>query len=195
MVGKQRAAAACRTSVISMSLKTGIVGLPNVGKVNLLKYPSQERLLLILCSEWHAGEFPPESFSPLQSTLFNAICENGKAQAANFPFCTIEPNVGIVAVPDHRLEVLSNISKSKAIVPTSVEFVDIAGLVKGASKGEGLGNQFLANIRECDALAQVNHTIHICGKCCCSSGCNVILSRSLMPALLNVTYGAGGQVF
>ena len=96
----------------------------------------------------------------MQSTLFNAICENGKAQAANFPFCTIEPNVGIVAVPDPRLETLSNISKSKAIVPTSVEFVDIAGLVKGASKGEGLGNQFLANIRECDALAQVQSLAH-----------------------------------
>ena len=77
----------------------------------------------------------------MQSTLFNALCENGKAQAANFPFCTIEPNVGVVAVPDERLQLLSVLNKSVATVPTSVEFVDIAGLVKGASKGEGLGNK------------------------------------------------------
>lgn len=119
-----------------MGLKTGIVGLPNVGK----------------------------------STMFNALCENAKAQAANFPFCTIEPNVGIVAVPDSRLALLSNISGSLKTVPTSVEFVDIAGLVKGASKGEGLGNQFLANIRECDSIVQVvrcfedGDVIHVAGK-------------------------------
>ena len=112
---------------------------------------------------------PPPSPFP-QSTLFNAITESGKAQAANFPFCTIEPNVGTVAVPDPRLAVLSSLSGSKAIIPTSVEFVDIAGLVKGASKGEGLGNQFLANIRECDAVVQVvrcfedDDVIHVAGK-------------------------------
>ena len=83
------------------------------------------------------------------------MCKNGKAQAANFPFCTIEPNVGVVAVPDSRLQVLTDLSSSKATVSTAVEFVDIAGLVKGASKGEGLGNQFLANIRECDSIVQV----------------------------------------
>lgn len=90
-----------------------------------------------------------------KSTLFNAVVANAKAQAANFPFCTIEPNVGIVAVPDERLQVLSDISSSAEIVPARVEFVDIAGLVKGASKGEGLGNQFLANIREVDAIIHV----------------------------------------
>ena len=133
-------------SVLARGLKTGIVGLPNVGK----------------------------------STLFNAICENGKAQAANFPFCTIEPNVGVVAVPDERLSLLSEISKSQAIVPTSVEFVDIAGLVKGASKGEGLGNQFLANIRECDAVVHVvrcfddENVIRVSGKVVASEDASVI---------------------
>lgn len=123
-------------STTAMGLKTGIVGLPNVGK----------------------------------STMFNALCENAKAQAANFPFCTIEPNVGIVAVPDERLDELCKISGSLRTVPTAVEFVDIAGLVKGASKGEGLGNQFLANIRECDSLVQVvrcfedGDVIHVAGK-------------------------------
>ncbi|MBX2865801.1 MAG: redox-regulated ATPase YchF [Leptolyngbyaceae cyanobacterium MAG.088] len=90
-----------------------------------------------------------------KSTLFNALVENAKAQAANFPFCTIEPNVGVVAVPDPRLAVLTEISKSENTVPARIEFVDIAGLVKGASKGEGLGNQFLANIREVDAIVHV----------------------------------------
>ncbi len=90
-----------------------------------------------------------------KSTLFNALTATAQAQAANYPFCTIEPNVGRVAVPDRRLEVLATIGKSAKIVPTSLEFVDIAGLVRGASKGEGLGNQFLANIREVDAIIHV----------------------------------------
>lgn len=104
-----------------MGFKTGIVGLPNVGK----------------------------------STLFNALTRTAAAQAANFPFCTIEPNTGEVNVPDERLDSLAEIASSKEIIPTRMTFVDIAGLVKGASKGEGLGNQFLANIRECDAIAHV----------------------------------------
>ena len=103
-----------------MSLKCGIVGLPNVGK----------------------------------STLFNCI-SSGKAQSANFPFCTIEPNRGSTNVPDKRLEVLSEICKPQRTIPATVDIVDIAGLVKGASHGEGLGNQFLANIRECDAILHV----------------------------------------
>jgi GTP-binding protein YchF len=104
-----------------MGFRTGIVGLPNVGK----------------------------------STLFNALTRTAAAQAANYPFCTIEPNVGEVAVPDARLDRLAALAKSKAIIPTRMTFVDIAGLVKGASRGEGLGNQFLANIREVDAIAHV----------------------------------------
>src|SRR5712692_9434625 len=90
-----------------------------------------------------------------KSTLFNALTQTAAAQAANYPFCTIEPNVGEVAVPDPRLEALARLAKSEAIVPTRLSFVDIAGLVRGASKGEGLGNQFLANIREVDAIAHV----------------------------------------
>src|SRR5215211_4713310 len=90
-----------------------------------------------------------------KSTLFNALTETAAAQAANYPFCTIEPNVGEVAVPDPRLDVLAKFAKSAATVPTRLSFVDIAGLVRGASKGEGLGNQFLANIREVDAIAHV----------------------------------------
>jgi GTP-binding protein YchF len=104
-----------------------------------------------------------------KSTLFNALVANAKAEAANFPFCTIEPNVGVVSVPDERLQVLAKLSSSVDIVPTRIEFVDIAGLVKGASKGEGLGNQFLANIREVDAIAHVvrcfddDDIIHVSG--------------------------------
>jgi ribosome-binding ATPase YchF (GTP1/OBG family) len=88
-----------------------------------------------------------------KSTLFNALTETAAAQAANYPFCTIEPNVGEVAVPDPRLARLATLAKSAEIIPTRLTFVDIAGLVRGASKGEGLGNQFLANIREVDAIA------------------------------------------
>ncbi|MDX2215150.1 MAG: redox-regulated ATPase YchF [Oculatellaceae cyanobacterium bins.114] len=104
-----------------------------------------------------------------KSTLFNAVVANAKAQAANFPFCTIEPNTGVVAVPDERLNVLAKISGSAETIPARVEFVDIAGLVKGASKGEGLGNQFLANIREVDAIVHVvrcfenDDIIHVAG--------------------------------
>ena len=90
-----------------------------------------------------------------KSTLFNALTETAAAQAANYPFCTIEPNVGEVAVPDKRLDTLAALAKSAQIVPTRLTFVDIAGLVRGASKGEGLGNQFLGNIREVDAIAHV----------------------------------------
>ena len=104
-----------------MGFRTGIVGLPNVGK----------------------------------STLFNALTRTAAAQAANFPFCTIEPNVGEVSVPDPRLGQTGRDAKSKEVIPARMTFVDIAGLVKGASKGEGLGNQFLANIREVDAIAHV----------------------------------------
>ena len=90
-----------------------------------------------------------------KSTLFNAVTRTRKAQAANYPFCTIDPNLGIVTVPDSRLDVLSKISHSKKLVPAAIEFVDIAGLVKGASAGEGLGNQFLSHIREVNAIVQV----------------------------------------
>ena len=90
-----------------------------------------------------------------KSTLFNALTETQAAQAANYPFCTIEPNVGQVAVPDERLDKIAAIARSAKIVPTQLAFVDIAGLVKGASQGEGLGNQFLGNIREVDAIVHV----------------------------------------
>lgn len=105
-----------------------------------------------------------------KSTLFNALTATKNAQSANYPFCTIEPNVGVVTVPDERLQVLSDLCKAKDIIPTVIEFVDIAGLVKGASNGEGLGNQFLHNIREVDAIIQVvrcfddENTIHVAGK-------------------------------
>lgn len=104
-----------------------------------------------------------------KSTLFNAI-SNNKAEAANFPFCTIEPNVGVITVPDERLHILEELVNPQKVLPTTIEFVDIAGLVKGASKGEGLGNQFLANIREVDAIAHVvrcfadDNIVHVEGK-------------------------------
>jgi GTP-binding protein YchF len=104
-----------------------------------------------------------------KSTLFNAL-SNNKAEAANFPFCTIEPNVGVISVPDDRLKILEGLVNPQKVLPTTFEFVDIAGLVKGASKGEGLGNQFLANIREVDAIAHVvrcfenENIIHVDGK-------------------------------
>src|SRR3954469_5640402 len=103
-----------------------------------------------------------------KSTLFNCL-SNAKAQAANFPFCTIEPNMGIITVPDERMTKLSDIVKPQNIVPTTVEIVDIAGLVKGASKGEGLGNKFLGNIRECNAILHVlrcfddDNVVHVDG--------------------------------
>jgi len=108
-------------TTVHRKLRSGIVGLPNVGK----------------------------------STLFNALTESDSAAAANFPFCTIEPNHGVVSVPDPRLAVLSDISGSQTTLPAALEFVDIAGLVQGASKGEGLGNKFLANIRECELIVHV----------------------------------------
>src|SRR3954469_5050386 len=90
-----------------------------------------------------------------KSTLFNAVTRTRKAEAANYPFCTIDPNVGIVTVPDARLEVLAKIARTAVLIPAAVEFVDIAGLVKGAAQGEGLGNKFLNHIREVDAIIQV----------------------------------------
>lgn len=105
-----------------------------------------------------------------KSTLFNALTSTSNAQSANYPFCTIEPNIGVVTVPDERLFILQDLVKTTKVIPTAIEFVDIAGLVKGASKGEGLGNQFLANIRETDAIIEVvrcfddPNTIHVTGK-------------------------------
>src|SRR5688500_4480238 len=104
-----------------------------------------------------------------KSTLFNSI-SNNKAEAANFPFCTIEPNVGIISVPDPRLKTLEELVNPQRVLPTTIEFVDIAGLVKGASKGEGLGNQFLANIREVNAIVHVvrcfenDNIVHVDGR-------------------------------
>jgi len=105
-----------------------------------------------------------------KSTLFNALTSSKKAESANYPFCTIEPNKGVVIVPDERLQILQKLVKTNVVIPTAVEFYDIAGLVKGASKGEGLGNQFLGHIREVDAIIQVvrcfedENTIHVAGK-------------------------------
>lgn len=135
-----------------MKLRTGIVGMPNVGK----------------------------------STLFNALTETQGAEAANYPFCTIEPNQGVVEVPDVRLKVLGDLNKSVKVVPATLEFVDIAGLVKGASTGEGLGNQFLANIRECDAITHVvrcfvdENVVHVvCGAAFLSM---LLPARHALPA-------------
>jgi ribosome-binding ATPase len=119
-----------------MSLKTGIVGLPNVGK----------------------------------STLFNALTESRNAEASNYPFCTIEPNMGTIIVPDKRMDEMLRMYNSKKVVPSTIEFVDIAGLVKGASKGEGLGNQFLSHIKEIDAIIHIvrcfedDNVIHVNNK-------------------------------
>ena len=105
-----------------------------------------------------------------KSTLFNALTSGANAESANYPFCTIEPNVGVVNVPDERLWILKDLAKTNVVIPTAIEFVDIAGLVKGASKGEGLGNQFLGHIREVDAIIQVvrcfidENTVHVAGK-------------------------------
>src|SRR5512134_1741018 len=105
-----------------------------------------------------------------KSTLFNALTRTRKAEAANYPFCTIEPNVGVVTVPDPRLEPLARVSKTGTIVPAAVEFVDIAGLVRGASQGEGLGNKFLQHIREVDAIVEVvrcfedKDVVHVAGR-------------------------------
>jgi hypothetical protein len=140
-----------------MSLKCGIVGLPNVGK----------------------------------STLFNALTKAGIA-AENYPFCTIEPNVGVVELPDPRLQALSGIVKPERIVPAIVEFVDIAGLVAGASKGEGLGNQFLAHIRETDAIVNVvrcfddENVIHVAGKVDPISDIEVIQTELCLADLTTV---------
>jgi len=120
-----------------------------------------------------------------KSTLFNALTRTTAAQAANFPFCTIEPNVGEVAVPDARLDTLAEIAKSKSIIPTRMTFVDIAGLVKGASKGEGLGNQFLANIREVDAIAHVLR---------CFEGDVTPVEGSIDPIRDAETDGEGGSI-
>src|SRR3982075_3555203 len=140
-----------------MSLKCGIVGLPNVGK----------------------------------STLFNALTKAG-IPAENYPFCTIEPNVGMVEVPDSRLAALAAIVKPERVVPATVEFVDIAGLVAGASKGEGLGNQFLAHIREVDAIAHVvrcfenDDIIHVAGKIDPASDIEVINTELALADLDSV---------
>ena len=140
-----------------MSLKCGIVGLPNVGK----------------------------------STLFNALTKAGIA-AENYPFCTIEPNVGIVEVPDPRLDALAAIVKPQRVLPAAVEFVDIAGLVAGASKGEGLGNKFLANIRETDAIAHVvrcfddPNVVHVSGKVDPISDIEVINTELALADLASV---------
>lgn len=144
-----------------MSIRCGIVGLPNVGK----------------------------------STLFNALTQAQNAAAANYPFCTIDPNVGMVPVPDARLNALSEIVHPERIVPATVEFVDIAGLVAGASKGEGLGNQFLSHIREVDAIAHVvrcfesSDIVHVAGKVDPLSDIEVIDTELALADLATVEKG------
>lgn len=138
-----------------MSLKIGIVGLPNVGK----------------------------------STLFNALLKKSQALSANYPFATIEPNVGIVPVPDHRLDELAKLYNPPSIVPATIEFVDIAGLVKNASKGEGLGNQFLSHIREVDAIVHVlrefgdDNVIHVEGRVNPTEDMQIITTELLLADL------------
>jgi GTP-binding protein YchF len=144
-----------------MSIRCGIVGLPNVGK----------------------------------STLFNALTQAQNAAAANYPFCTIDPNVGMVPVPDSRLETLAAIVHPERIVPATVEFLDIAGLVAGASKGEGLGNQFLAHIREVDAIAHVvrcfesSDIVHVAGRVDPNSDMEVIDTELALADLATVDKG------
>lgn len=144
-----------------MSIRCGIVGLPNVGK----------------------------------STLFNALTQAQNAAAANYPFCTIDPNVGIVPVPDSRLEALAEIAHPERIVPATVEFVDIAGLVAGASKGEGLGNQFLSHIREVDAIAHVvrcfksTDVVHVAGRIDPASDIEIIDTELALADLATVEKG------
>lgn len=127
-----------------------------------------------------------------KSTLFNTLTKN-KAEASNYPFCTIDPNVGVVKVPDERLEKLAKVAKSKKIIATVIEFVDIAGLVKGASAGEGLGNKFLANIRECDAICEVvrnfenDDIVHVHGKINPEDDRDVINMELIMADLQSVT--------
>lgn len=133
-----------------------------------------------------------------KSTLFNALTETASAQAANFPFCTIEPNVGRVAVPDHRLDKLAQLNKSVKAVPTSLEFVDIAGLVKGASQGEGLGNQFLSHIREVDAIIHVVRCFedvnitHVEGRIHPADDIDIIDTELMIADLDNVTKRLAG---
>ena len=127
-----------------------------------------------------------------KSTLFNALTASKNAQSANYPFCTIEPNVGVVTVPDERLDILAKLCKTEEVIPTAIEFVDIAGLVKGASKGEGLGNQFLHNIREVDAIIQVvrcfddENTIHVDGKVDPISDIEVINTELILADLASI---------
>ncbi len=141
-----------------MSLKIGIVGLPNVGK----------------------------------STLFNALTKTKSADAQNYPFCTIDPNVGVVEVPDDRLKQLAETAKSEKVIPTTIEFVDIAGLVAGASKGEGLGNKFLSHIRECNAIAHVvrvfddPNILHVHGKIDPKSDREIIESELILSDIQTV---------
>jgi len=132
-----------------------------------------------------------------KSTLFNALTKSSAAMAANYPFCTINPNVGIVEVPDNRMKLLAEIVKPQRMVPAVVEFVDIAGLVKGASEGEGLGNQFLAHIRECDAIGQVlrlfkdDNVIHVHGGVDARRDLDIINTELILADLQTVSKRAG----